>query len=351
MTGKVKRIDPWRVFIFLVISGGLLLQSACVEFMSGAKESKPAPPEEKAQESPYYQSENYIVYKLMGSETPATLAERFLGGEKKAWVIEDENKEASFEKDQWIVIPLKDKNRGGLQPDGYKVVPILSYQDFAEECEAPRCTPRKIFIRQMNYLKENGYRVISLKELLGFLEYKHGIPEKSVVITVDDDYRSFYKIGYPILTEYGFTATVFISTNLMIRSNNRVTWEQLKKMKANGIEVGSACLSRTDLTKKKGKEKEKVYFKRIENELVRSKKIIDRKLKQKTIYLAFPYGGYNQRILQLSEGVGYKIGLSVRKGSNPFFADPLSLKRNRIIHRDMKRFIASLETFKKFSLE
>ena len=351
MIGKVKRIDPWRVFIFLVIAGGLLLQSSCIQSMPGAKESTPAPTEERAQEPLLYQSENYIVYKLIGGETPATLAERFLGDEKKAWVIEDENNGASFEKDQWIVIPLKDKNKGGLHSDGYKVVPILSYQDFAEKCEAPHSTPRKIFIHQMNYLKENGYRVISLKELLGFLEYKHGIPEKSVVLTVDDGYRSFYTIAYPILREYGFRATVFISTDFMRKSKNRVTWNQLKKIKADGFEVGSGCVSRTDLTKKKEKEREKAYFKRIENELVRSKKIIDRKLGQKTIHLAFPYGGYNQRILQLSEGAGYKIGLSVRKGSNPFFADPLSLKRNRIIHRDMKRFIANLETFKKFSLE
>ena len=53
MNGKVKRIDPWRVFIFLVIAGGLLLQSSCIQSMPGAKESKPAPPEEKAQKSLY----------------------------------------------------------------------------------------------------------------------------------------------------------------------------------------------------------------------------------------------------------------------------------------------------------
>jgi len=351
MTGKVKRIDLWRLFIFLLFSGGLLLQTSCLQSMPGAKESKPAPPEETAQKPLYHQSENYIVYQLQGGETPATLAARFLGDEKKDWVIEDENKGSSFEKGRWVVIPLQDKNKGGLQSDGYQVVPILSYQDFAEECEAPYCTPRKIFINQMNYLKENGYRVISLNELMGFLEYKHGLPEKSVVITIDDGYRSFYRIGYPILSEYGFTATVFVSTDLMIRSKNRVTWKQLKKIKANGFEVGSGCRSRTDLTKKRQKESDKAYFKRIEKELVRSKKIIDQKLGQKTIYLAFPFGGYNQRILQLSEDAGYKIGLSVRKGSNPFFADPLSLKRNRITHRDMEHFIASLETFKTFSLE
>jgi peptidoglycan/xylan/chitin deacetylase (PgdA/CDA1 family) len=351
MISKVKCIDPWRVFIFLIIAGGLLLQVSCIEFMPGAKENNPGPPEEKTQEPPHYKSEDYIVYKLSGGETPATLAVRFLGDVNKAWVIEDENKGSSLEKGQWVVIPLQEKNKGGLQSDGYQVVPILTYQDFAEKCEAPHCTPRETFIHQMNYLKENGYRVISLKDLLGFLEYKHGIPEKSVVITVDDGYRSFYKIAYPILNEYGFKATLFITTDLMRKSKNRVTWNQLKKMKADGFEVGSGCLSRTDLSKKRKKEREKAYFKRIENELVRSKKIIDRKLGQKTIYLAFPFGGYNQRILQMSEHAGYKIGLSVKKGSNPFFADPLSLKRNRVTHREIEHFIANLETFKKFSLE
>ena len=79
--------------------------------------------------------------------------------------------------------------------------------------------------------------------------------------------------------------------------------------------------------------------------------MIDKNLKQNTLYVAFPYGGYNQRILQISEEAGYKIGLSMRKGSNPFFSDPLSLKRSRIINRDMKGFMANLVTFKAFSLE
>lgn len=351
MLGKVNRFYPLQAFIFLVMAGGLLLQSPCIQAASGGTENKSASAEKKSQKPMVYSSENYVVYKLRGDETPATLAKKFLGDSKKAWIIEDENKEASFEKGQWVDIPLKDKNKGGLQSDGYQVVPILSYQDFAENCEAPQCTPREVFINQMNYLNENGFRVISLRALLGFLEYKHGIPEKSVVITVDEGYRSFYNIAYPILKEYDFVATVFVSTGLIKKSKNRVNWNQLKKIKAGGFEIGSGCLSRTDLTKKKEMEKETAYLRRVKNEIVQSKKIIDQHLRQKTIYLAFPHGGYNQRILQMSEEAGYKIGLSLRTGSNPFFADPLSLKRNRITDRDMKHFIARLETFKKFSLK
>ena len=352
MRGRVKHIGPLKIFGLFIIAGGLLLQFSCIQSMPGAdKKTNPAPSKGKAQEAQYFKSENYIVYRIVGGETPASLAKRFLGDEKKAWMIEDENEGVSFIKDQWIVIPLKDQNKGGLKRNGYQVVPVLSYRDFAEKCGAPLCTPKKIFQEQMKYLHDNGYRVISMKEMLGFLEYKHGIPERSVVITIEDGYRSFYKIAYPILKSYGYSATVFIYTSLMNKTKQGITWNQLRKVKAAGFEVGSNCVSRTDLSKKKELEKESDYLKRIKNELVLSKKTIDKNLKQKTLYLAFPYGGYNQRILQFSEEAGYKIGLSMRKGSNPFFADPLSLKRSRIINRDMKRFIANLETFKAFSLE
>ena len=90
---------------------------------------------------------------------------------------------------------------------------------------------------------------------------------------------------------------------------------------------------------------------RITKELQVSKKIIDQKLKQNTIYLAFPFGNYNQRILHLSEQSGYKIGLSVKRGGNPFFADPLALRREQVINMGMKDFVSRLSTFKAFSYE
>ena len=352
MTGRVRQIGPLKKFGLIIVAGGLLLQFSCIPLVPNAdKNTKSASSKRGTQEAQYYKSENYIVYRAVGGETPASLAKRFLGDAKKAWVIEDENKGTKIEKDQWVVVPLKDQNKGGLQPDGYQVVPILSYHDFADKCGAPLCTPKKIFQEQMKYLWDNGYRVITMGELLGFLEYKHGIPERSVVITIEDGYLSFYKIAYPILRSYGYPATVFIYTGNMNRNKNGITWGQLRKVKKDGFEVGSNCISRTDLTKKREREKEADYLKRVKNELVLSKKTIDKNLRQNTRYLAFPHGGYNQRILQLSEDAGYKMGLSMRKGSNPFFADPLSLKRSRIISRDMKRFIASLQTFKAFSLE
>ena len=76
-----------------------------------------------------------------------------------------------------------------------------------------------------------------------------------------------------------------------------------------------------------------------------SKQIIDRKLNQDTVAIAFPYGTYNQEILDLCKKFGYKLGLSVKRGGNPFFTNPLTLNRSQLLKRDMDYFIKNLDTF------
>jgi peptidoglycan/xylan/chitin deacetylase (PgdA/CDA1 family) len=193
--------------------------------------------------------------------------------------------------------------------------------------------------------------VISLKQLRGFLRYRHPLPEKSVVITFDDGYKAVFDIAYPVLRKYGFKGTLFIYTDFVESSKNAITWGELRALKAAGFEIGSHGVSHDDLTKRKKGENHTAYLARVKRELQLSKKIIDTRLKQNTIYLAFPFGNYNQRILYLSEQSGYKMGLSVKGGGNPFFADPLALRRYQMKNMDMKSFAARLGTFKKYSLE
>jgi peptidoglycan/xylan/chitin deacetylase (PgdA/CDA1 family) len=203
----------------------------------------------------------------------------------------------------------------------------------------------------MRYLKENNYRVVTLRELYDFLQYRRSLPERSVVITIDDGYRSAYDIAYPILNEFDFKATVFIYTDYVGISEGAITWDQLREMKARGFEVGAHTVTHCDLTKKKEGEDDQAYLERIRKELIVSKQIIDKELKQDTIYLAYPYNNYNQRVLLIAGEAGYKLGLTVQRGGNPFFADPLTLKRDPIIKRDMETFLQRLKCFHEFALE
>ena len=298
-----------------------------------------------------FRSEDYIIYQLQQNQTPAELSQKFLGAKNKSWIIEEFNPDANFRSGNAIVIPLKYNNKGGLSSDGFQTIPILTYHRFAADCDSPLCMPVKTFKLQMKYLKDNGYQVITAKDLLAFLEYRQGLPKKSVLITMDDGYRSVYKIAFPILKEYGYTATLFIYTSFVGVSKMAITWDQLREMKAYGCIIGSHTINHSDLSQPKEGETESQFIARIKAELNGSKQILDKKLAQNTYFLAYPYGYYDQRSMQMARAAGYKMAMSVKRGGNPFFANPLILRRDQILQKDMQSFISRLKTFSSLSLK
>ena len=350
-TAWVRLKETLIISVLALLGIGLLLQSSCTSLEMALKKAERALWLESYLGPIQFQSKEYVAYRLRGGETSISLAYKFLGDRNRSWVIEDANEGIPWDKDQIIIIPLKPESKGGLAMNSYQVVPILSYHHFAENCWSHLCVSTNIFDQHMSYLKENGYRVITMSELLGFLQYRYAIPKRSVVITIDDGYRSAYDIAYPVLKKYGFTATLFIYTDYIGVSTSSITWDQLREMKADGFEVGSHTLSHCDLTKKKEGEHNQDYMARIKRALLVSKQVIDKELDQDTIFLAYPYGRYDATVLYLCEQAGYKIGVSARAGGNASFTDPLVLDRNQILKSDMPSFVSNLKTFNKFSLK
>lgn len=328
--------------VALLIATLLAVVSSCsTARFTGASRQKPG----------IFRSDDFIVYRIARHETPALLAERFLGDSGKGWIIEEANAGLDFENGSYAVIPLKEGNRGGIYKNGYQTVPILCYHRFGDKVPSPLSLPPDIFESQMNYLSRNGYRTITPDDLLAFLEYRRRIPAKSVLITIDDGYGSAYDIAYPILRKYGFTATLFIYTDYIGVSKSALTWAKLKEMKAAGFSVGSHTVSHADLTLRREGESEASESYRIERELALSKRIIDGKLGQDTLFISFPYGRYNRDVLRLAKKTGYKLAASVKRGGNPFFSDPYTLHRDQILKRDLSSFIARLKTFNRVSLK
>ncbi len=325
-------------FIFICLIS-VILFSSCVANNSSVQH-----------QSLIYKSNDYALCKLGNETSLSQLAKIYLGNEKWSWKIEDANDLSTLGEDSLVTVPLKDKNMGGLFEDGYQSVPILCYHKFSRDESSPLTTPSHIFEQQMKYLKDNGYRVITPKDLLGFLEYRSQIPKKSVIITIDDGYKSVYDIAVPIFKRYKFTATIFVYTNYVGISKKAMSWDDLRELKSQGFTIGSHTVSHADLTKKKPNEASDDFYQRIRKELSLSKKIIDKELGQNTISLSFPYGRQNPDALEIAKSVGYKIAVTVDRGSNPFFTNPLALNRDMILKKDMKFFILRLKTFNNVSL-
>jgi len=67
------------------------------------------------------------------------------------------------------------------------------------------------FRERMRLLKQSGCSVLPLGEAVARL-YADDLPPRSVVITFDDGFHNFYEHAAPILSEYGYPSTVYLTT-------------------------------------------------------------------------------------------------------------------------------------------
>lgn len=103
------------------------------------------------------------------------------------------------------------------------------------------------FEHHLQYLKAQNIRVITVSELLDYIEGKIDLPKKCMLLTVDDCDLSFYQYAYPLLKEYGVKMNAAIIGNRMdwAQEGNAYrqhysTWDEVKEMAESGfVEFGA----------------------------------------------------------------------------------------------------------------
>jgi peptidoglycan/xylan/chitin deacetylase (PgdA/CDA1 family) len=246
---------------------------------------------------------------------------------------------------QVLVIPLRPGNPMGVHVNGYQTVPILCYHRFGPRASKLTVTPAA-FAAQMDYLARNGYRVISLADLAGFLEARQPLPRKTVAITIDDGYRASYDIAYPVLKQHGFPATVFLYSDF-VGASDAMTWAQMKEMTASGlVDIQPHSKTHSNLTLRLPGETETTYRERIRREIDAPISAIRERLAEASFTYAYPYGDVNDAVIGELTRAGVKQGVTVTPGGNGFFAYPFTLRRSMVFgNEDLDAFKAKLVTF------
>ena len=92
---------------------------------------------------------------------------------------------------------------------------ILMYHSVNESGDFFSVTPAQ-FRSQMELLHKRGYEVVSLPEICSRLTART-LSGKEVAITFDDGYRDNYTHAFPILKEFAFPATIFVTIYPIIK--------------------------------------------------------------------------------------------------------------------------------------
>jgi len=296
-------------------------------------------------------NDDFIIVTAAAKDTLSSLAAEYLNDPSKEWLISEFNHIKTLAPGQELIIPLFPFKKGGLKLGGYQTVPVLSYYRLSKNKPSKIAITQDDFKAQMKYLKENGYHVITLDQLLGFLDYQEQIPEKSVAITFDDGWISVYDIAFPILKKYGFPATIFIYTDF-IGGGKAMSWKQIKELSEAGFDIQCQTKTHRDLTVLKEKESFKEYFKSLEMEISYPKKLIKKKLNKECKCLAYPYGITNNLVIAMLKKHGYRAAFTVDNRSNPFFIDKYKINRSAIYGEyDIEKFKNKLSVFQNMELK
>ena len=216
-------------------------------------------------------------------------------------------------------------------------IPILMYHSISRRSENGRsayystCTDPEVFAEQVRFLARNGYKTIGLGEAVRRLAKAEQHTDRTVVLTFDDGYGDFYMEAFPVLSRFGYTATVFLPTGFIGYTEQQfngmpcLIWSQVRDLYHAGIDFGSHTVTHPQLRALANRE--------IEREVRQSKETIEDKLGTSVDSFSYPYAfpeadrAFRRTVRGLLEAAGFRSGVSTIIGTADRSSDALLLER------------------------
>ena len=220
-------------------------------------------------------------------------------------------------------------------------VTVLCYHTF----DNPKINPYTIDTRrldqQMRFLAVQHIPVIPLSQLVSYLQGQGTLPERSVVITIDDGYKTAKTKAWPVMRRYGFPFTIYIYVQAIDRHGAALTWEDVRDMEKAGVDVESHSYTHPLLTHPGHAMDKATYRAWLDHELIDSKKEIEQHIHKPVLSLAFPFGGYDELVVEKTKAAGYTSALTCDDGEVTRTTDAWHLNRRLVFHATrLKEFAA-----------
>lgn len=201
------------------------------------------------------------------------------------------------------------------------------------------------FEEDIKYIIDNGYEPIHVKQLIEYADGVASLPDKPIMITIDDGYYNNYLYAFPILKKYNVKAVI---SPIMKYSElysqhsednayySHITWQQGKEMVDSGLvefqnhtyDLHSNTSQRKGIRKNVG-ENTASYQKMLYADLYKAHHLIKENFGIAPQALTFPFGFYSNEAETVLNELGYKVSFSSEEGINVISptSSLLSLKR------------------------
>ncbi len=188
-------------------------------------------------------------------------------------------------------------------------IPVLMYHFVGEPQKSPgsegNFVSEKTLEKQMAFLKRFRYRVISLNDYYAILRGEKRSQGREIVITFDDGNYTFADKAVPILKKYRFPVAMFLVSDLIKTGEiGSMKLETVKKVQTENPWVNFQPHTKTHAHLLETTDAQ------LKEELEVSKRELQEMLGVPMVDLTYPYGEFNQRVLEAAQSAGYRMAFT-----------------------------------------
>ncbi len=199
---------------------------------------------------------------------------------------------------------------------------LFVFHRFGDTRHPSTNTSIKTLKAEFDYLKKNGYEVISMKRLNEALKKGEAISDKWVILTIDDSFQSFYQNALPLFQEYNYPFTLFVYVQGTVKKyGDYMTWKQIKEASKYG-ELGFHSYGHPHLAS--------LSDANILQDTKKGLDIMQKELGFRPNYYAYPYGEYNDRVRKNIEQFNFDLIINQNAGAVDRDSDPHDLDRTAL---------------------
>jgi len=177
--------------------------------------------------------------------------------------------------------------------------------------------PASWFRKQVDWLLRQGYRILNLKTCWDHVTQTGFAPDRTVVLTFDDGYRNVLTHAARVLSDYGLTGTVFVTTNYIGKTSAfnaqfgfthlaMLGWDEIDELVGLGWDIQSHGHYHYPLYRLAPELRDE--------EFVRSKAILEGHLKRPVDFYCYPFGAFDEGTVAAIRRAGYKAAVGGRPG-------------------------------------
>jgi peptidoglycan/xylan/chitin deacetylase (PgdA/CDA1 family) len=207
------------------------------------------------------------------------------------------------------------ESKGPRQTPSPQGIPILLYHRLGPVVADSMTVTTPVFESHLNYLRENSYTIIPLRQLVNYYR-KEGPPpfRRSVVIAADDGHKTVYTEMFPLIKKYRIPVTLFIYPSAISNAPYAMTWEQLREMKKSGlVDIQSHSYWHPNFNRDKKKMSPGEYDMFVDMQMRKSREKLEKELGGDVNMLAWPFGIYTVELEKKAVAAGYIAAFTIER--------------------------------------